>query len=105
MTTACPVSSATGRPIVGAGDHAAPASLDSPGLPENDRERPCRDEHRHDDVADPAEVEVVEERPEAAAQRELRGRHLEDLDRADDQRYGDGEARDRDVVVDLADRV
>src|SRR5690349_3904514 len=70
-------------------DHPAPACLDSPGLPDDDGEGPGGDEERRDDVADAAEVEVVEEGPEASLERELRRRHLQELDRADDQRDRD----------------
>src|SRR5205085_11764508 len=58
-------------------DHAAPARLDPACLPQHDGERPGDDEQADDDVADVAEVEVVEVCPEAAGKRELRGGHLE----------------------------
>src|SRR5947208_16699153 len=86
-------------------DHAAPARLDPACLPQHDGERPRDDEKADDDVADVAEIEVVEVRPEAARKRELRGGHLEQFDHADQERDGDREAGDGDVVIDLADRI
>src|SRR5438094_532768 len=84
---------------------AAPAAIDTARLPQHDGERPRDDEKADDDVADVAEIEVVEVRPEAARKRELRGGHLEQFDHADQERDGDREAGDGDVVIDLADRI
>ena len=51
-----------------------------------------------------AQVEALEQPPEAAVQRQLCGEDLQQLDRADEPGDGDREARDADVVVDLAHR-
>src|SRR5207245_9922884 len=83
-------------------EQRAPPLLVPARLPERERAEPGGGEEPHDDVTEPAEVESGEQRPEAAVQLELHGKHLQELDRADEPGDGDREARDADVVVDLA---
>jgi phospholipase C len=63
------------RPL-GALEQAAPPLFVPARLPERDRAEPGGGEEPDDDVAQPAEVERVDQRPEATVQLELRGEHL-----------------------------
>src|SRR4029077_15089237 len=69
------------RPLAsGTLDHAAPAGVDAARLPDDEREGPGGDEDADADEADAAEVEVLEEGPEPAAERELGRGDLQQLD-------------------------
>ena len=87
--------------------HAAPPTS-APRCGRTARRRaraPTSHEQADDHVADDVEVDAGDDVPEPAAQAELLGEHREQLDRADEQRHRDRQARDRDVVEDLAHRL
>src|SRR5438105_101154 len=71
-----------------------PALLDPALLPDERRHGPGDHEEADDAVAHVAEVEPLEPAEEAGGQVELRGHHLQQLDRPDRERDGHRQARD-----------
>src|SRR4051812_35266141 len=82
-----------------------PALLDVREAPDGERDRPGEDEQAGDDVADHVQVDGRDRVPGLAGEAELLAEDGDELDRADHQRDGDRQRRDRDVVVDLSHRL
>ncbi len=93
------------RAVPPVGPGRRPLGFDAAELPDQEGDDPGDEEEADDDEADDVEVEARDPVPEEAVEVELLGEQAQQFDRADDQGDGDGEAGDREVVVDLADRL
>ena len=88
----------------GARRGAVPALLDVAVAPHRQGHRPRHREHAHEDESRRVDVEVGHEAPEPTGQVELARQEAEDFDGPDEERRHHRQARDHDVVIDLADR-
>src|SRR4051794_8298425 len=82
------------------GGRLLPAGLDAAVAPDGDGTEPHGHERADDPEARGVEVETTGEAPEPAAELQLPGQHLTQLERADEERDQDRQSGDRDVVVD-----
>src|ERR1700722_974692 len=80
-----------------------PLAFNVAEVPDGERHDPGRDEDADDDEAGPVDVEFCDQVPEPTALVRLLGNQAEDLDGTDEQGDEDGQARDGEVVIDLAD--
>src|ERR1700735_4036606 len=88
---------------VGLGRLCLPLALNVAEVPDSERHDPGRNEDADDDEAGSVDFEFCDQVPDPAALIRLLGNKTEDLDRADEQGDEDRQARDGQVVIDLAD--
>src|SRR3954447_14441959 len=80
-------------------DEAAPALLDAPRPPDDGGYDPREHEQGDHHVAERSEVDIADEAPDFALEREPVDQDLEHLDHAESERGGHPQARDGEVLV------
>ena len=78
------------------------AFFDAPKLPQSHGQTPGQQKHTQDQVPQDTEIQSLHPFCNGTMQIEQTDAHLEQLNRADQQRHGDRQAGGRDIVEDLS---